>query len=41
VGTLSTSLTDSSTDEYQAVYVTIARVEVHHDGNGGWQSLER
>lgn len=34
VGTLSTSLTDSSTDEYQAVYVTITRVDVHHDGNG-------
>jgi hypothetical protein len=39
VGTLSTSLTDSSTDEYQAVYVTIARVEVHHDDNGSWQSV--
>ena len=39
VGTLSTSLTDSSTDEYQAVYVTIARVEVHHDGNGSWQTV--
>lgn len=39
VGTLSTSLTDSSTDEYQAVYVTIARVEVHHDGNSSWQTV--
>lgn len=39
VGTLSTSLTDSSTDEYQAVYVTIARVEVHHDDNGSWQTV--
>jgi hypothetical protein len=39
LGTLSTSLTDSSTDEYQAVYVTIARVEVHHDGNGSWQTV--
>jgi len=38
-GTLSTSLTDSSTDEYQAVYVTIARVEVHHDDNGSWQTV--
>lgn len=38
-GTLSTSLTDSSTDEYQAVYVTIARVEVHHDGDGSWQTV--
>jgi hypothetical protein len=38
-GTLSTSLTDSSTDEYQAVYVTIARVEVHHDSGGTWQTV--
>jgi hypothetical protein len=38
-GTLSTSLTDSSTDEYQAVYVTIARVEVHNDGGGKWQTV--
>ncbi len=38
-GTLSTSLTDSSTDEYQAVYVTISRVEVHHDGDGTWEAV--
>ena len=38
-GTLSTSLTDSSTDEYQAVYVTIARVDVHHDGDGSWETV--
>jgi len=38
-GTLSTSLTDSTTDEYQAVYVTIARVEVHHDDGGTWQTV--
>jgi hypothetical protein len=38
-GTLSTSLTDSSTDEYQAVYVTIARVDVHHDGDGAWETV--
>jgi hypothetical protein len=38
-GTLSTSLTDSSTDEYQAVYVTITRVEVHHDSGGTWQTV--
>ncbi|MGW8313605.1 MAG: DUF4382 domain-containing protein [Desulfuromonadales bacterium] len=38
-GILSTSLTDSSTDQYQAVYVTIARVEVHHDSGGTWQTV--
>ncbi len=38
-GTLSTSLTDSSTDEYQAVYVTIARVDVHASGDGSWQTV--
>jgi hypothetical protein len=38
-GTLSTSLTDASTDQYKAVYVTIARVEVHHDGDGSWETV--
>ncbi|MEJ2699811.1 MAG: DUF4382 domain-containing protein [Desulfuromonadales bacterium] len=38
-GTLSTSLTDASTDAYKAVYVTIARVEVHPDSGGGWQTV--
>jgi hypothetical protein len=38
-GTLSTSLTDSSTDEYQAVYVTIARIDVHHDDDGSWETV--
>jgi len=38
-GTLSTSLTDASTDQYEAVYVTIARVEVHHDGDGSWETV--
>lgn len=38
-GELSTALTDSSTDDYQAVYVTIARVEVHHDDSGTWQTV--
>ncbi|MGK2906092.1 MAG: DUF4382 domain-containing protein [Desulfuromonadales bacterium] len=38
-GTLSTSLTDASTDDYEAVYVTIARVEVHHDNDGSWQTV--
>lgn len=38
-GTLSTLLTDASTDTYQAVYVTISRVEVHADAGGGWQTV--
>jgi hypothetical protein len=42
-GTLSTSLTDSASDDYQAVYVTIARVDVHLGGNendaGTWQTV--
>jgi len=32
IGTLSLGLTDASTDDYQAVYVTIAQVEVHMPG---------
>ena len=39
-GTLSLSLTDASTTEYRAVYVTIDKVLVHKDGassgNSGW-----
>ncbi len=38
-GTLKTALSDSTTDEYQAVYVTIARVEVHHDKDGSWETV--
>ena len=38
-GTLSTSLTDASTDQYEAVYVTIARVEVHPEGDGSWKTV--
>jgi len=38
-GTLSTSLTDATTNAYLAVYVTISRVEVHADGGGGWQTV--
>lgn len=39
VGTLSTALTDASSDMYQAVYVTIVRVEVHAASGGGWQTV--
>jgi len=37
-GTLSVALTDASTDDYRAVYVTIKRVDVHRDG-GGWETV--
>ena len=37
-GTLSVALTDSATEDYQAVYVTIARIEVH-PGDGEDESL--
>lgn len=37
-GTLSVALTDASTDDYQAVYVTIKRVDVHRDG-GSWETV--
>jgi len=38
-GTLSTSLIDSTTTDYKAVYVTILEVQVHRNSNGGkkWQ----
>jgi hypothetical protein len=35
-GTLSVGLTDASTDEYKAVYVTITEVQVHM-GGGAWK----
>ena len=36
-GTLSTSLTDNPTDDYQAVFVTIDHVEAHAEGDeGAW-----
>jgi len=39
-GTLQVSLTDASTDAYQAVYVTVARVDVHlGDGEDDDESL--
>lgn len=42
-GSLSTSLTDSATDDYKAVYVTIARVDVHLGGDvnneGTWKTV--
>lgn len=37
-GTLSVALTDASTDDYRAVYVTIKRVDVHRDG-GSWETV--
>ena len=38
-GTLTTVLTDAATDDYQAVYVTIARVEVHAGSENNEESL--
>ena len=36
-GTMNLSLTDASTTDYQAIYVTIKQVEVHKDGGAGWE----
>jgi hypothetical protein len=36
-GTLNLSLTDASTTDYQAIYVSINQVEVHKDGGAGWE----
>jgi len=36
-GTMNLSLTDQATTDYQAIYVTIAQVEVQKDGSAGWQ----
>jgi hypothetical protein len=38
IGTLSLSLSDATTDEYNAVYVTIEEVQVHKAG-GTWQEV--
>lgn len=38
-GLLSIALTDAATDSYQAVYVTVARVEVHADSGDGWETV--
>ena len=42
-GTLNLSLTDSSSDQYKAIYVTVAKVQVHKDGaadgTGNWQTI--
>ncbi len=37
-GTLSIEMTDASTDEFQAVYVTIKEVQVHH-ADGDWETV--
>ena len=37
-GTLSIGLTDAATTKYEAVYVTIDEVEVHHQ-NGPWETV--
>jgi len=41
LGQLSVSLTDSSTDQYKAVYVTIKQVDVHAEGatDGSWTTV--
>ena len=38
-GTLSLSLSDATTAEYNAVYVTIEEVQVHADEGGSWQRV--
>ena len=38
-GTINVGLTDASTTDYQAIYVTIKQVEVHKDGGGGWDVI--
>ena len=46
-GTVSVGLTDSASDDYRAVYVTVADVQIcdkntgnSSDDNGNWRSLE-
>jgi hypothetical protein len=38
-GTINASLTDTSTTDYQAIYVTVQQVAVHKDGGGGWDVI--
>lgn len=40
-GTLSVAMVDATTDEYKAVYVTVARVDVHRGDNtdGSWKTV--
>jgi hypothetical protein len=35
-GTLGVSLTDASTTDYKAIYITVLEVAVHRDGGGDW-----
>ncbi len=43
-GTLSLSLTDATTDQYQAIYITIDDIQIHlggdEDDGGNWQSVD-
>ena len=38
-GTINANLTDSSTNDYKAIYVTVQQVAVHKDGGGGWDVI--
>ena len=38
-GTINVALTDASTTDYQAIYVTVKQVEVHKDGGESWDVI--